>query len=56
MAVAAFVPGVRLDVGAGTEASRIAQTYAIGRGLVNIKETSWNVDGLPAAACRPTAR
>lgn len=49
-AVAAFVPGVRLDVGAGTGASRIAQTYAIGRGLVNIKETSWNVDGLPASS------
>ena len=49
-ALAAFVPGVRLDVGAGTGASRIAQTYAIGRGLVNIKETSWNVDGLPASS------
>ena len=48
--VAAFVPGVRLDVGAGTGSSRIAQTYAIGRGLVNIKETSWNVDGLPASS------
>lgn len=48
--ISAFVPGVRLDVGAGTGASRIAQTYAIGRGLVNIKETTWNVDGQPASS------
>ena len=48
--VAALVPGVRLDVGAGTGSSRIAQTYAIARGLVNIKETTWNVDGLPASS------
>ena len=48
--VAALVPGVRLDVGAGTGSSRIAQTYAVARGLVNIKETTWNVDGLPASS------
>ena len=48
--VAALVPGVRLDPGAGTGSSRIAQVYASARGLVNIKETSWNVDGLPASS------
>ena len=48
--VAALVPGVRLDPGAGTGSSRIAQVYASARGLVNIKETTWNVDGLPASS------
>ena len=45
-----LVPGVRLDVGQGTGSSRIAQVYASARGLVNLKETTWNVDGLPASS------
>jgi len=48
--VGALVPGVRLDVAQGTGTSRIAQVYTMARGLVNQKETNWNIDGLPASS------
>ena len=41
---------MRLDVGQSTGTSRIAQVYTMARGLVNQKETNWNIDGLPASS------